>query len=124
MVILALLGWGTHVRNEVWHTEETLWRDDVKKSPNNPRGHYNLGVALAKSPGRSAEAIPEFNAALRIKPDYIEAQALMAGAVLADLPGRLSEAISELQAALRINPASAEAHHNLGNALAKTSGLL
>lgn len=45
---LALLGfaYGTHTRNEVWKTEETLWKDCAVKSPENGRGLMNYGLAL------------------------------------------------------------------------------
>ena len=38
-LVLALCAWGTHIRNKVWHTEESLWLDDVTKSPGTGAGH-------------------------------------------------------------------------------------
>jgi tetratricopeptide (TPR) repeat protein len=73
--------------------------------------------------GRLPEAIAEYQAALRLRPDYAEAHNGLASA-LARVPGRLPEAIAEYRAALRIQPDFAEAHFNLGNALAQTPARL
>jgi tetratricopeptide (TPR) repeat protein len=58
---------------------------------------------LAETPGRLADAIAEFQAALRINPDYAEAHVNL-GDALAKIPGRQVEAIAEYRAALRIRP--------------------
>src|SRR6185369_11730657 len=34
------------MRNDVWHTEESLWHDVTLKSPNNGRGWSNYGGAF------------------------------------------------------------------------------
>jgi tetratricopeptide (TPR) repeat protein len=62
------------------------------------------------------EAIAEYRAAIRIKPDYAEAH-LDLGLVQGK-QRKLEEAIAELRAAIRIKPDHAEAHFNLGIALA------
>ena len=76
--------------------------------------HSNLAIAL-KDLGRFEEAIAACNAALRRKPDFVEAYANL-GIALKEL-GRLDEAIAAYQAAIRIKPDYAEAYSNLGNAL-------
>jgi tetratricopeptide (TPR) repeat protein len=48
---------GTHVRNDVWRTEESLWRDVTVKSPNNGRGWLNYGSAFASNK-EYARALP------------------------------------------------------------------
>lgn len=121
LIILAGLAAGTHRRNELWHTEESLWRDNIAKSPNNARAHYGLALDLQKQTGHVSEVIDEYRAALRIKPDYVEARANL-GSLLGDLPGRLPEAIAEYEAGLRITPDSAALHNNLGAALAAVPG--
>ena len=35
---------GTHMRNETWHTETSLWADVVEKSPGNGRAWMNYGL--------------------------------------------------------------------------------
>lgn len=51
MVVILLLvvsgyGYGVHERNQVWKTDESLWRDVTEKSPNNGRGWMNYGLTL------------------------------------------------------------------------------
>lgn len=116
--ILGALAWGAHARNDVWRTDESLWRDDIAKSPNNARGHYNLGVYLAGVAGGSAEAESEFRTALVIKPKYFEALTNL-GVVLVD-KGRYDEAIAQYEAALRIEPDSGPTHTDLGTVLYKS----
>lgn len=54
-VVLGLFAWGAHQRNEVWRTDETLWRDVITKSPNNARGLLGYGNAqLAKGDVQTA----------------------------------------------------------------------
>lgn len=77
--------------------------------------HYNSGLGLFKA-GRTQDAIVEFEAALRINPDYAEAHNNL-GVALSQ-SGRLADAMSEFQAALRIQPDYADAHYNAGVALA------
>jgi tetratricopeptide (TPR) repeat protein len=74
-------------------------------------------------PGRLPDAIAQYEAALRIYPDYAQAHANL-GLALANSGGPLPEAIAEYEAALRIDPGLAEAHYNLGNALSQMPGRL
>jgi len=67
--ILVACTWGTHVRNEVWRSEETLWRDVSVKSPHNGRGLMNYGLTLM-SKGQTAEALNYFERALKYTPNY------------------------------------------------------
>jgi Flp pilus assembly protein TadD len=57
------------------------------------------------------EAIADFDAALRLRPDYAEARCNR-GVALAQ-SGRLSEAIAEVETAQRIDPSSARARQLL-----------
>ena len=70
------------------------------------------------TPGRVAEAIPHFQAALRVKPDVAEIHNNLGGA-LSLTPGRLQEAIQEYGTALRIQPDYPDARYNLEVALSK-----
>ena len=64
-------------------------------------------------PGRLPDAIAEYQAAVRLAPDW-EIPRNNLGYALARTPGGLPHAIAEYQAALRIKPDYAEAHYNLG----------
>ena len=79
---VTALGARTVARNEEYRSGVSIWQTVVDRWPINPRAHYNLGMALAKT-GRTSEAIAQFEEALRLKPD-------LAG-------GHLSAAIAQLK---------------------------
>ncbi len=95
---------------------ETLYRETLVRNPVSWMAHNNLGVTLAKE-GRTPEAIVEYHAALRIKPDYAEPHNNLA-TILSLQPGRMPEAIAEAREALRLKPEYPEALVNLGSFLA------
>ena len=55
------LGVALHRRNAVWESAVSMWTDVVAKSPGKPRGHMNLGFALAES--APARALAELEVA-------------------------------------------------------------
>ncbi len=112
----------TAARNGDYRSNIILWRDTIAKSPANPRAHNNLGYFL-NAEGRTMEAIAEYQRALRINPDYIDAHNNL-GSALQDLPGRMNEAIAQYQEALRLKPDYPQVHYNLGSAWLKTPGRL
>jgi tetratricopeptide (TPR) repeat protein len=125
-VLLSLavaLGWLTWQRNGIYGSEERIWSDTVAKCPENVRAHNNLGLALERIPGRSDEAIAQYEEALRLDPKYEEAHNNL-GIALEKMPGRLDEAIAQYEEALRLMPDVPEAHYNLGSALARIPGRL
>ena len=105
----------TWERSSVFTSTVTLMQDSLSKSPDSWTAHTNLGAALG-SLGRPQEAIPHYEAALRLRPTSFQAHNNLA-AVLFQL-GRPQEAIPHYQEAVRINPDVAEIHSNLGVALA------
>ncbi|HEY0159095.1 MAG TPA: tetratricopeptide repeat protein [Thermoanaerobaculia bacterium] len=69
IALLAAHAIGTHERNEIWKSEETLWADVVAKSPGNGRAWMNYGLTqMAK--GRYAEAKQSFDRAAELTPHY------------------------------------------------------
>ena len=76
--------------------------------------HYNLGLARANQ-RKLDEAIGEFRAASRIKPDFADAHCGLGFALQAQ--GKLDEAITEYRTAIRLKPDSALAHCNLLEAI-------
>jgi tetratricopeptide (TPR) repeat protein len=46
ILLLCSYAYGTHQRNKVWLSEETLWRDVSVKSPKNGRGLMNYGLVF------------------------------------------------------------------------------
>jgi tetratricopeptide (TPR) repeat protein len=69
----ALLAVATVQRNRVYADEIRYWKDVVRKSPASPRAANNLGMAYAFA-CRDAEALREFERALRLQPGYIRAR--------------------------------------------------
>lgn len=98
----------------------TEYRAMLRRTPDNPEAHYNLGVVLARS-GHSEEALGHWREALRLNPRFAEARLALADA-LADA-GRQEDALVQYEEALKLAPRSAEVHNNLGGLLARQGQL-
>ncbi|MCY2930736.1 MAG: tetratricopeptide repeat protein [Planctomycetota bacterium] len=116
LVAMALAA-RTHARNNDYRTGEAIWRSALASRPENARAHNNLGNIL-RGQGRFEEAVEQYQAAVRIRPDYAKAWYNCAAA-LTDMkdPKRYSEAVACCRKAVEIDPNLAEAHNNWGNAL-------
>jgi tetratricopeptide (TPR) repeat protein len=121
-VVLTALGAGTFRQTGMYRDYETLFRETLARNPSSALAHNNLGVMLM-STGREREAVDEFAAAVRLKPDSAEYHVNL-GLALAQMPARVPDAISEYQAALRIDPHLPTAHLNLGLAFTSIPGRL
>jgi tetratricopeptide (TPR) repeat protein len=113
-VAVAAVAW---VQVGYWQDSRSLFQHAVDVTQNNYLAHHNLGVALAESPGSLNQAVGEFQAALKIRPDYVRALTDL-GSAFAKL-GRLSDAMVEYRAALALAPDLAIPHNNLGNVYAQ-----
>src|SRR5262249_39193021 len=69
ILILGALSAGTHVRNEVWRSDESLWADVTRKSPGNGRAWMNYGLALMAH-GDGLRAKSAFEHAATLTPNY------------------------------------------------------
>lgn len=87
--LLCVAGVWTHRRNEVWRTDESLWRDVTLKSPENGRGWMNYGLALMER-GEYAGAETAFLRALALAPAYSYAHVNLG--VVKAATGRAAEA--------------------------------
>lgn len=114
VLVLGILTWR---QSRMYRDLETLYRTTLARNPASWAAHNNLGMLLAENPDQLSYAMEEYQAALRIRPDYAEAHNNVAKLLAAT--GRLSDAIAEFNAALQINPELAEAHYNLGTVLAE-----
>jgi hypothetical protein len=101
LVVLAAYGCGTHVRNAVWHTELTLWKDVTIKSPHNGRGLMNYGLALM-SRGDYGEAEKYFHKAMKFVPNY--AYLYINLGIAKASTGKPVEAQNYFQKAIMLNP--------------------
>lgn len=68
-LVLAAHAYGVYQRNEVWHSEESLWQDVTIKSPKNGRGLMNYGVALLGK-GEVKKALEYYEKARLLIPEY------------------------------------------------------
>ena len=64
-------------------------------------------------PGRLNDAIAQYEEALCLQPDYVEAHYNL-GNAWSQVPGRLHDAIVQYEEALRLKPDFAPGWHNLG----------
>ncbi len=108
---------GTRERNKVWKDEVSLWADAKQKAPFLIRPYNNLGEAYDKI-GEYDLAIEEFEAALRLNPNYF-----FSLSNLGNIYGKKKEygqAISYTQKALQQKWDYAPGHYNLAKALHMT----
>jgi tetratricopeptide (TPR) repeat protein len=98
-----------------WENSGTLFQRAVDVTQDNYVADYNLGNYLMNNQ-RSQDAIAFFEAALRIHPDYPEAENNL-GMILGRMPGRMADAIPHFAAAARLRPSLVEAQFNLAVAL-------
>ena len=104
----------TFERNRVWMDELSLYRDCVEKSPAKARPHNNFGAILLRR-GRLPEAIDEFQAALRIKPDDADAHYNLGNALVKQ--GSLTKGIYHFSEALGRQPGNIKILNNLAATL-------
>jgi tetratricopeptide (TPR) repeat protein len=67
--LLCSHAYGTHQRNKVWSSYESLWYDVTQKSPGNGRGLMNYGLSQM-SKGNYLAAKKCFENALKLTPNY------------------------------------------------------
>ena len=94
--------------------QETMARHNLEKNPADFEAHYNL-AAMLQTRGAEAEAIQNFELAVRLRPQDATANNALGASLLA--AGRIGEAIPYLHAALRAQPDNFDAHYNLASAL-------
>ncbi len=69
ILFLGLHAYGVYERNEVWNTEESLWKEATIKAPNNGRAWMNYGLSqMATGQFDTAEAC--FNRTISLWPNY------------------------------------------------------
>ena len=113
-LIILGLGAGTYLRNFTWQDRITLWSDVVSKSPESPRAHNNLGLALAAD-GQPEAAIRHYTRALVLNP--IDSEIFNNLGMALAQQGNVEAAVDRYSTALRLDPNNAGAHYNLGISL-------
>jgi tetratricopeptide (TPR) repeat protein len=105
VAVIVVAAVGTHVRNRVWRTEETLWADVVEKSPRNGRGLMNYGLIFLPR-GDYATALSYFERARPLTPNYWSLEVNL-GVAKAGL-NRAFEAEQHFQRAIALAPGLAD----------------
>lgn len=100
-VVLVALAVGTHVRNEAWRSEETLWTDVIAKSPANGRAWMNRGLPRMAR-GDYAGARDDFERAAALTPNYSLVEINLG--IVDDQLGEQAEAERHFRRALDLNP--------------------
>jgi tetratricopeptide (TPR) repeat protein len=114
-LVVVILAIATYERNTIWQSEQSLWQDVVRKSPNKARGHSNLGASFADQE-QWTEALGEYQIALTLHPDrptFTAIQTNMGNAYTS--LGRLDAAQQAYAAAISSEQAHVAAHNGLGN---------
>jgi len=111
VLLLLAYGFGTHQRNRVWHSEESLWRDVVAKCPRHGRGLMNYGLTRLNA-GHPEEALELYERALPYLPLYSPLQLNLAAARdRLRLPG----VEEHYQRALQLDQLNADPHYYYGS---------
>ncbi len=98
-----------------WRNSELLFQHTIDSTRGNWETECVLGVYLTGRPGRRADALEHFEAALRIKPDCAQANNGIGWCLMA--AGLYGAALPHLEAALRAMPDSPDINNNLGQCL-------
>ncbi len=96
--------------------QEALARHNIEKNPGDFEAHYNLAAMLQAKNDLEA-AIPEYEAAVRLRSDDAAANNGLGAALLA--AGHPEQGAVYLHEALKVRPDYFDAHYNLGFALAQ-----
>ena len=84
--------------------------------PKSPEDHLLLGESLARK-GKIDEAIVEFERAIEMRPDYVEAYTKLGAAYGQE--GMIDQSISASKRSVELDPQNATGYNNLGNAFGK-----
>jgi protein O-mannosyl-transferase len=111
ITVLASYAYGAHLRNRVWHTDESLWLDDVQKCPHNGRGLMNYGLTQMAQ-GAYPVALDYFLRALVYTPNYKTLEVNLG--IVYGAMNRDAEAEQHFQRALSLGDRDDEVHYYYG----------
>jgi tetratricopeptide (TPR) repeat protein len=112
LVLIASLSYATIEQIGIWKNSFVLWNYVIDRAPSRaPIAHNNLGNVY-QSQGLYDRAIEQYQAALRLEPDFAEAYYNLG--VAYQYQGLYDLAIEQYQATLKLRPDYVRAHYNLG----------
>jgi Flp pilus assembly protein TadD len=111
VVLICSYGITTYQRNLVWKDDLSLWTDNVKKAPGNPRAYHYLGLAYDDVKDFD-NAIFQYKKSLALDPLQPDVHNNIGVSYF--YRGEVDTAIMHFKHALSINPSHADAHYNLG----------
>jgi len=114
--MVALLGRSTMQRNQIYLSEEALWKDVIRQQPWNSRAYNNLGEVAFRQ-GRLLEAKESFLISISANGQYAAVYANVA-VVLAE-EGKFAQALAYARRAIAVEPDFAVGYYNLGVILNK-----
>ena len=105
-----------YARNSIWGNEMKLWEDVVEKSPDKPRGHYNLATIYGRK-GMKDKAVEHFR--ISIKHNYETSISHNNLGIVYYLEGEIDRAISHYESSIEADSGNIQAHYNIGLAYRK-----
>ena len=111
VLIILALSIRTHIRNNDWQDQDTLWFATVKVSPGSPKVHNNLGDYYVRHKNLK-KAIEEFSIAIKLNPRFAEAHYNL-GLTLYRL-NKLDEAKPYFEKTIKLKPNLSVAYWRLG----------
>jgi tetratricopeptide (TPR) repeat protein len=119
VALLAVLTVVTVRQVPAWKNSRALYEHSIAVGEDNPAVRYLLALALQAAGRPQAEVVAQYQAALRLRPDYINALTQLA--IIAFANGRTDEARALIAESVRCEPRNPGLHLNLG-ALAVRAG--
>ena len=117
-LIITTLTAYSYVQTSFWRDDETLWRQTLANTSDNPLAENNLGNALLKR-GKPDEAVVHYREAIRLYPPFPEAYNSLGHALMKK--GQLDEAIAHIRKALELKPDYVAAKYQLAFTLGAAS---
>ena len=125
-LLLAGLAVLSNRQSRMYADPKTLYRTTIERNPGDWMAHQNLGLIYARGALHRAEAIEEFEAVVRLKPDHNRAHYNLGVALF--LSGRGPEAIEHFERAIQYAPDNAliagTSHYFIGVILTNAPGRL
>jgi tetratricopeptide (TPR) repeat protein len=119
-ILVLTFGALTFQRAGVFESDESLWRDTLKRNPAAWNAHNNIGCIEAER-GDIAGAMKSFEASLRANPENAQAQVNLGRAYAAQ--GSLELAEKFFRSAQKLRPSDPESYSHYGDALANAGRL-